>query len=81
MGRVERYNRSLKEQGLQFEDINEHPSLQSALDRYRRYYNKQRPHQALDYQTPLHVIQHLQQNNPAKISPSKVAKNSTQVIP
>jgi putative transposase len=81
MGRVERYNRSLKEQGLQFEDTNEHESLQPSLNRYRRYYNKKRPHQALNYQTPFQIIQQLQQDNPAKKSRSKVAKNSTQVVP
>lgn len=81
MGRVERYNRSLKEQGLQFEDINEHDSLQPLLNRYRRYYNTKRPHQALNYQTPLHVIQQLKQNNLAKKLHSKIVKNSTQVVP
>jgi transposase InsO family protein len=81
MGRVERYNRSLKEQGLQFEDTDEDDALQSALNRYRRYYNTQRPQQALNYQTPLQIIRHLQQDKLPKISRSKVATNSTQVVP
>ena len=57
MGRVERFNRSLKEQGLQPEDLEPRGSLQPTLDAYRSYYNTQPPHQALGYQTPLELLQ------------------------
>ncbi len=53
MGRVERFNRSLKEQGLQPEELDPGGSLQSLLDLYRDPYNRQRPHQALNYLAPL----------------------------
>ena len=57
MGRVERFNRSVKEQALVWEDISDGRELQSALDSYRRYYNEVRPHGALGYRTPLGFIQ------------------------
>ncbi len=57
MGRVERFNRSLKEQGLQPEDLEPSQSLQPTLDAYRNYYNIKRPHQALGYKTPLELLQ------------------------
>jgi putative transposase len=56
MGRVERFNRSLKEQGLQPEELDPGESLQPLLDTYRSYYNHHRPHQALDYLTPLEFL-------------------------
>lgn len=56
MGRVERFNRSLKEQGLQPEELEPGGSLQPLLDLYRDYYNRHRPHQALDYLTPLEFL-------------------------
>ena len=57
MGRVERFNRSLKEQGLQPEDLAPKESLQPMLDSYRCHYNSRRPHQALGYKTPLELLQ------------------------
>ena len=63
MGRVERFNRSLKEQGLQPEELEPGGSLQPLLDSYRSYYNCHRPHQALDYLTPLEFL-HAQGYNP-----------------
>lgn len=56
MGRVERFNRSLKEQGLQPEELEPGGSLQPLLDSYRSYYNCHRTHQALDYLTPLEFL-------------------------
>ncbi len=56
MGRVERFNRTLKEQGLQPEELDPGESLQPLLDTYRSYYNRQRPHQALNYLTPLEFL-------------------------
>lgn len=57
MGRVERFNRSVKEQALVWEDLADGVELQDALDAYRRYYNEARPHAALGYRTPLSLIQ------------------------
>ncbi len=59
MGRVERFNRSVKEQGLAGFELELGESSQVALDEYRRYYNESRPHQALGYRTPLEVLQSL----------------------
>jgi transposase InsO family protein len=56
MGRVERFNRSLKEQGLQPEELASGQGLQPLLDTYRSYYNTRRPHQALGYKTPLELL-------------------------
>jgi putative transposase len=57
MGRVERFNRSLKEQALQPEELDPGQDLQPILNSYRSYYNAHRPHQALSYKTPLEVLQ------------------------
>jgi putative transposase len=54
--RLERFNRSLKEQGLAREDTEGLHDIQSALDRYQNFYNTQRPHQALDWLTPRQFI-------------------------
>jgi putative transposase len=59
MGRVERFNRSVKEQGLAGFELEVGESSQVALDEYRRYYNECRPHQALGYRTPLEVLKSL----------------------
>jgi transposase InsO family protein len=51
--RVERFNRTTKEQGLAREDTEGLDEIQLALNRHRHYYNTQRPHQALGWVTPL----------------------------
>lgn len=56
MGRVERFNRSEKEQSLKWEDAQQRDEIQQVCDAYRRFYNHKRPHQALAYQTPAHVV-------------------------
>lgn len=62
MGRVERFHRSLKEECLQYEDIESLEELNAVLESFRNHYNTQRPHQALGYRTPLEVIQSAQQS-------------------
>ena len=57
MGRVECFHRSLKEECLQYEDIESLEELNTVLESFRNHYTTQRPHQALGYQTPLEVIQ------------------------
>lgn len=57
MGRVERFHRSLKEECLQFEEVESLEELQHLAARYRHFYNTQRPHQALGYKTPMEVIE------------------------
>jgi transposase InsO family protein len=59
MGRVERFNRSVKEQGLAGFELEVGESSQVALDEYRKYYNESRTHQALGYRTPFEVLQSL----------------------
>ena len=48
---------SVKEQGLQPEELHAGESLQPTLDSYRSYYNSRRPHQALGYKTSLELLQ------------------------
>lgn len=57
MGRVERFHRSLKEECLQFAEVESLEELQHLAERYRHFYNTQRPHQALGYKTPMEVIE------------------------
>lgn len=57
MGRVERFHRTLKEESLQYEEIEGFEHLNQVLEDFRQHYNIQRPHQALGYKTPLEVIQ------------------------
>lgn len=49
---IERLWRSVKQECIyqnQFESVKE---VKNALQQYFQYYNKQRPHQALNYRTP-----------------------------
>ena len=56
MGRVERFNRSSKEQGLRLTDTDSREELQTELDRYRKFYNQRRPHRALGGATPRNFV-------------------------
>ena len=52
-GKEERFHRSLKAEvlnGRSFEDL---PHAQTAFDRWRQVYNHERPHEALQMQTPI----------------------------
>ena len=60
MAKVERFNRSAKEQALAREECDSKEAIQDVLDSYRQYYNSQRPHQALGYKTPLDIIRQFQ---------------------
>jgi putative transposase len=58
MGRVERYNRNVKEQRLRWADeMLSASDLQDELDQYRKFYNEVRPHRALDGSTPIDFLQ------------------------
>jgi hypothetical protein len=74
MAKVEPVNRSTKEQGLAREECASKADIQEALATYPSYYNSQRPHQALDDQTPQDIIRQFQVNqstpNPRKVVPS-----------
>lgn len=54
---VERLWRSLKYENIYPSDYRDGRALHEGLHRYFRFYNVQRPHQALDYQTPSVVYQ------------------------
>jgi transposase InsO family protein len=56
MGRVERFNRSSKEQRLRLADVEDRPELQAELDGYRKFYNHNRPHHALNGMTPYEFL-------------------------
>jgi len=61
MGRVERFHRTLKEEYLQYEEVESLDELNRVLESFREDYNTRRPHQALDYKTPLEVIRSAQE--------------------
>ena len=54
---IERLWRSLKYELIYPGDFANCADLFQALDRYFRFYNYQRPHQALDYRTPADLFQ------------------------
>jgi len=47
LGKLERYHSSLRQEGLDPKGYPDVKSLQEALDRYRGYYNHERPHQGI----------------------------------
>ena len=55
---IERLWRSLKYELVYFGDFASGADLYLALDRYFRFYNHRRPHQALDYRTPADLYPH-----------------------
>ena len=57
MGKIERLHRSLEEEKLMREEIRDPLELQRALNEYRQFCNTRRLHQALDYRTPLEVVE------------------------
>jgi putative transposase len=52
---IERLWRSLKYEDLYLKSYETVPDLTQGLNTYFDYYNHQRPHQSLDYQTPAEV--------------------------
>jgi len=52
---IERFWRSLKYEDLYLKSYETIPELTQGLNAYFNYYNHQRPHQALAYQTPAEV--------------------------
>lgn len=56
--RTERFFRSIKYEDLYINDYETPTQLIRAVDHYIHFYNNERPHQALEYQTPNEVSQH-----------------------
>jgi len=52
---VERLWRSVKYEDVYLQDYLTVPALEAGLGRYFRFYNHERPHQSLDYRTPVEV--------------------------
>lgn len=52
-GKEERFHRSLKAEVLNGRSFNHLGDVQSAFDRWRQVYNHERPHEALQMQTPI----------------------------
>lgn len=52
VGKLERFHSSLKQEGLDPKGYADQKSLQEALDRYRAYYNHERPHQGIGGMVP-----------------------------
>jgi len=52
---VERLWRSVKYEDVYLQDYLTVPALEAGLGRYFRFYNHERPHQSLDYCTPVEV--------------------------
>jgi transposase InsO family protein len=59
MGKVERFNRSEKEQALKWDDATQRAEIQVVCDSYRQHYKYKRPYQALARKTPASVARHL----------------------
>jgi len=53
---VERLWRSVKYEDIYLRDYGDLPEARAGLGRYFRFYNTERPHQGLDYRTPLEVM-------------------------
>lgn len=51
-GKIERFHRTLKREVLQERVMASSEEAQAAFDPWRRIYNHERPHQALDYEVP-----------------------------
>jgi len=51
-GKNERFHRSLKAEVFSLTPLSDFEDAQIALDRWRHVYNRERPHQALDFATP-----------------------------
>jgi putative transposase len=49
---VERLWRSVKYEDIYIKDYDRVPDLESGLTAYFQFYDEERPHQSLDYQTP-----------------------------
>ena len=52
-GKEERFHRSLKAEVLNGRSFEDMPHAQTAFDRWRQVYNHERPHEALQMQTPI----------------------------
>ena len=55
LGKLERFHRSLKTELLQGSKYTDLSHCQSSFDRWRDFYNLQRPHHALDLDTPARI--------------------------
>ena len=52
---VERLWRTVKYENIYLQGYESVPALERGLEQYFPFYNEERPHQALDYQTPEEV--------------------------
>ena len=52
-GKEERFHRTLKQEVLQGRRFKNHNELQKSFDVWQEVYNQERPHEALDYKTPI----------------------------
>ncbi|SMN02555.1 Mobile element protein [uncultured Candidatus Thioglobus sp.] len=52
---VERLWRTVKYENIYMNDYQSVPELRSGLKRYFEFYNRERLHQSLDYQTPSEI--------------------------
>lgn len=68
-GKDERFHRTLKAEVLAGRQFNDFASVQSAFDQWRRVYNHQRPHEALQLATPITRYQPSPRALPARLDP------------
>ena len=61
---VERLWRTVKEEDIYLRDYGDRSEARAGLGRYFPFYNRERPHQGLDYRTPLEVITGTPRNEP-----------------
>lgn len=67
-GKDERFNRSLKEECIDRFEWNTFPQTQRRFDWYRGIFNRERPHEALDLDTPLSHYQPSQRRFPERLA-------------
>lgn len=60
---VERLWRTVKYEDIYLRDYGNLPEARAGLDDYFRFYNRERLHQALDYRTPLEVLEETPRTN------------------
>ncbi|MGJ0223553.1 IS481 family transposase [Streptococcus pyogenes] len=74
-GKVERFHRSLNTEVIGQRLFADHQQVQRAFDRWRHVYNFQRPHDALQMQTPIQRYRPSPKRMPKSLPPIEYASN------
>jgi transposase InsO family protein len=68
-GKEERFHRTLKAEAIAARRFSDHPQSQRVFDEFRRSYNHDRPHEALNYATPSSRYEPSKRAYPATLAP------------